>query len=74
MLMPFVGYCTVNAQNRTNGLVWRPHSMPRSPVEVNFDGLARLIQGQPVAWLLAVTVLVLSVAVLVLCLKIRGRR
>ncbi len=42
-------------------------------MEVNFDSLARLIQGQPVAWLLAATVLVLSVAILVLCLKIRGR-
>ncbi len=43
-------------------------------MELSFNGLAQMIQGQSVTYVLAVAMLIQSVAVLVLCLKLRGRR
>ena len=41
-------------------------------MEIKFNGLAQLLQGQSVIWILAASVLVLCVAVLILCFKIRA--
>jgi hypothetical protein len=43
-----------------------------SAMEIKFDGLAQLLQGQSVVWILAASVLVLCVAVLILSFKIRA--
>lgn len=40
-------------------------------MEIKFDGLAQLLQGQSVIWILAASVLALCVAVLILSFKIR---
>lgn len=41
-------------------------------MEINFEGLRLLLQGQTVIWMLAASQLLLSVAVLILCIKIRA--
>jgi hypothetical protein len=43
-------------------------------MELSFDGLYQLIQGQSVTCVLALAMLIQSVAMLVLCFKLRGRR
>lgn len=45
-------------------------------MEINFEGLRQLLQGQTVIWILAASSLLQSVAVLVLSVKVRagGRR
>ena len=43
-------------------------------MELSFNGLAQLVQGQSVTYVLAVAMLIQSVAVLVLCFKLGGRR
>jgi hypothetical protein len=43
-------------------------------MELSLNGLAQLIQGQSVAYILAVAMLIQSIAVVLLCCKLRGRR
>lgn len=41
-------------------------------MEINFEGLRLLLQGQTVIWMLAASQLLLSVAMLILSIKIRA--
>lgn len=43
-------------------------------MELSFNGLAQLIQGQSVAYILAVAILIQSITLVLLCCKLWGRR